>query len=285
MIPFLKWAGGKRQLLNIIIPIIKKNLKQENTYFEVFVGAGAVFLELQHHNVIINDSNTELMITYQNIKTHPKELLKKLSEYKEKHDKDFYYKIRALDRDLSVYKRISDVEKSARLIYLNKTCYNGLYRVNSKGQFNTPIGKYENPKIYDENNINQISQYLNTAHVEIKNMDFVDAVQKAKRGDFLYFDPPYDYEEQGFAHYQKEGFGVYDLNRLKETCDHLINKGCHVLISNHATTRVLSLFNNDNYEVIDVNYEIHRINVKRYIGSKVEQRKMVGEVLIHGYKK
>ena len=285
MKPFLKWAGGKRQLHSIILPIIKKYLSKENIYYEPFVGAGSVFLELAHQNVVINDSNSDLMTCYQVIKNNSDDLLEQLRIYKENHSKENYYEVRKKDRDLMKFSNMTYTERAARVIYLNKTCFNGLYRVNKKGQFNTPLGSYKNPSVYDIDNIKNISDYLNENNVQIRNADFYDAVKDAHNGDFIYFDPPYDYEEKGFSYYQKEGFNEVDLYRLKDTCDKLIEIGCHVLISNHATKKVIDLFSEDNYELIDLTYDINYYDVNRYIGSKVEFRKKAQEVLIHGWKK
>ena len=285
MKPFLKWAGGKRQLHALIIPIIKKHLELGNTYYEPFLGAGSVFLEIEHPHAVVNDTNHDLMLCYEAIKNNSKDLIRQLSVYKSNHSKEAFYLIRSFDRQEEVFKHLTLVERAARLIYLNKTCFNGLYRVNKKGHFNTPVGSQNNPSIFDVENIENISKYLNENNIIIKNTDFVEAVSCAKKGDFIYFDPPYDYEVKGFSDYQKEGFNEFDLIRLKDTCDSLIDIGCHVLISNHATKRVIDLFTDKNYDLINLTYDINRIEVKRYIGSKVEFRKKAQEVLIHGWKK
>jgi DNA adenine methylase len=286
MKPFLKWAGGKRQLLREkILPIITQYLEKDNNYYEPFVGAGSVFLELKHSKTIINDSNEDLMICYEVVKESSTHLMSILENYKCNHSKENFYNVRALDRDEDVFRKLTNVERAARLIYLNKTCFNGLYRVNKKGQFNTPIGSYKNPSIYDRDNIKEISEYMNTFDVDIRNVDFEEAVKDAKKGDFIYFDPPYDYDEKGFSSYQKEGFNRFDLERLKKVCDDLISRGCHVLISNNNTEKVRELFKSDDYELIDIKYTIKTFKANRSIGSKNEYRKQVEEVLIHGSKK
>jgi len=282
MRPFLKWAGGKRQLLPFIMPYIEDYIKTESTFFEPFVGGGAIFLELQHQNVHINDLNSELINCYDVIKKQPYSLIEKLKDHRNNHDKDYFYKIRREDRNNKIFRSMSDVERAARIIYLNKTCYNGLYRVNQKGQFNTPIGKYTNPKIFDEKNILEISKYLNENQVKITSNTFDDAVKTASKGDFVYFDPPYDYTEQGFTTYTENGFDQYDLGRLKDCSDKLIRKGCYVLISNNATERVLNLFDNPDYEIITISYDIKKISANRNINSKASARKKVEEVLIFG---
>jgi DNA adenine methylase len=283
--PFLKWAGGKRKLLHLIIPRILANLNEDCKFIEPFVGAGAVFLELKNRKVIINDLNKDLIETYKVIKSEPDNLIKILKIHKEKHCKDYFYQIRQMDRDKHLYNNLSNVEKAARLIYLNKTCYNGLYRVNKKGEFNSPYGYYMNPSIYDEDNIYEISNYLNESELEIKNEDFEFVLKHAKSNDFVYFDPPYDYNNKGFSKYQKDGFGEFDLNRLKNLCDKLIQNGVHVLISNNATEKVLSLFGDEKYQIIDISYQIDKLDVHRSIGSSITSRKKVKEVLIYGQRK
>jgi DNA adenine methylase len=282
MKPFLKWAGGKRKLLPIILPLIKDNLKENSLFIEPFVGAGAVFLELKHKHIYINDLNIDLIQTYEVIKNHPSKLIKKLDEHKKNHSKEYFYDIRKLDRDIKNYELMDSIEKSARMIYLNKSCYNGLYRVNKKGEFNTPFGSYENPVVYEENNIYEISNYLKTNHVTIGNNDFAFVLDVAKKDDFIYFDPPYDYDISGFSSYQKEGFNKFDLDRLKEVSDTLILKGAKVLISNHATEKVISLFSDPKYKIIDVKYDIQKLDVLRSIGSQKSSRIKVREVLIYG---
>jgi DNA adenine methylase len=282
MKPFLKWAGGKRKLLPIILPLIKDNLKENSFFIEPFVGAGAVFLELKHKHIYINDLNIDLIQTYEVIKNHPSTLIKKLDEHKKNHSKEYFYDIRKLDRDIKNYELMDSIEKSARMIYLNKSCYNGLYRVNKKGEFNTPFGSYINPVVYEENNIYEISNYLKTNHVTIGNNDFAFVLDVAKKDDFIYFDPPYDYDNSGFSSYQKEGFNKFDLERLKEVSDTLILKGAKVLISNNETEKVKNLFSDPKYKIIDVKYDIQKLDVLRSIGSQKSSRIKVREVLIYG---
>ena len=189
--------------------------------------------------------------------------------------------MRAIDRE-EQYKKMNSIDRAARTIYLNKTCYNGLYRVNKNGFFNTPIGRYANPLICDENNINEVSNYLKNNNIKITSFDFEKSVSSAKAGDWIYFDPPYDYERTGFVNYVKEGFSHDDLIRMKLLCDKLISKGCYVLISNNDTAFVRNLFtSNKNYEIV---YSTKTIKANRNINSKKE-RKKVDEVLIYGRKK
>jgi DNA adenine methylase len=201
-----------------------------------------------------------------------------LSDHEKRNSKEYFYKIRNFDRMPNL--ALSNVQRAARTIYLNKTCYNGLYRVNSSGQFNVPFGNYKNPKILDKENILDIHNFMVKSNVKITNLDFDSAVKKAKKGDIIYFDPPYDYEDQeGFVNYIKEGFTREDLVRLKNTCDNLIKKGCLVLISNNDTKFVRSLFKGDNFEIV---YETQNIYANRTINSNVKMRKNAKEVLIYG---
>ena len=288
MKPFLKWAGGKRQIMNYIKPYIEQNLQTGNRYYEPFVGGGSVFITLEQANCVINDLNSELMNCYNVIKKNPKELINILKIHQENHHKDveYYYQVRKVDRDESIFNQMSDIEKAARMIYLNKTCYNGLYRVNKKGYFNTPKGRYVNPNIVDEDNILNLHKFFNESKVTIRNTSFAEAVKDASKGDFIYFDPPYDYEDSGFTKYVKEGFEFEDLKNLKTLCDNLINKGCFVLISNNATNRVIDLFDSKNYEIVALaKYDLEELDVRRFIGAKAEDRKIVKEVLIYGRKK
>lgn len=282
MKPFLKWAGGKRQLLPYIKEFINKKNIGDGKYYEPFLGGGSIFFDLGHKNSIINDYNKEIINTYKVIKKFPEKLIAALKVHAINHSKDYFYQIRALDRDIENYNKMDDVLKAARTIYLNRTCYNGLYRVNHSGFFNTPIGKYVNPLICDEDNIREISKFLNQNKIKITSLDFEIAVESAQKGDWIYFDPPYDYEDgAGFVNYVKEGFNHDDLTRLKKVCDQLIEKGCSVLISNNDTFFVRTLFtSNPNYEIV---YETKTIKANRNITSKKE-RKKVEEVLIYGRK-
>ncbi len=286
MKPFLKWAGGKKQIMKYILPYMEKHLGEESTFYEPFVGGGSVFLALKRSNCVINDLNQELMNCYQVIRENPDELIKLLEIHESNHkiDDEYFYKIRILDRDRETYEVLTNVEKAARTIYLNRTCYNGLYRVNKKGLFNTPKGRYKNPRIVDKNNILEISDYLKKNNIILKNEDFTQATSDAKEGDFVYFDPPYDYDGNGFTSYVKEGFTYNDLEKLKASCDILIGKGVKILISNNATDRVLKLFDSQNYKIVALaKYEKEEIDVRRYIGSKITNRKVVKEVLIYGH--
>ena len=278
MEPLLKWAGGKRQILPELKKIITPELLDGHKYFEPFVGGGALVFALEHNNVVINDSNEELINVYDVVKNNPSELIKLLKLHKKKHNEDYYYSIRELDRNKRKYSRMSDEKKAARFIYLNRTCYNGLYRVNSSGHNNVPIGKQtSNNDIVMEDRITALSNYLNNNNVLIMKGDFENAVQEAQRGDVIYFDPPYDYEDSGFNSYVKEGFTHEDLIRLRDLSDQLIERGCVVVLSNNDTKFVRQSFSN-------TNYKIYEIDAKRYINCDGKNRTKAKEVIIYGHK-
>lgn len=284
MKPFLKWAGGKRKILPAILDIIRPHLTDECTFFEPFVGGGVVSLTLKHPNLKINDINSDLIECYLAIKDNPNELMRLLDFHLMHHNAEHYYSVRALDRDPQKYNALSNIEKAARLVYLNKTCYNGLFRVNSKGQFNTPIGRYVNPKIYDYNNIMSISEYFTKAMITATSTSFEHAVSDAKKGDFIYFDPPYDYETNGFREYHKNGFNDFDLRNLREVSDALIEKGCFVLLSNNDTEKVRMIFSSEFYHIYPIKYSITVHGVPRRINCDANGRGEVTEVLIFGSK-
>lgn len=270
--PFLKWAGGKRQLLSTIRNFIPKSY---SSYFEPFVGAGAVFLSLQCKKCTINDTNQELINCYQVIRDRPGELINLCKIYKKKNSKDFFYQIRELDRQESFYK-LSSIERAARIIYLNKTCFNGLFRVNSSGQFNVPYGDYANPAIVDEEIVYAVSSYLNSNQVSVLNGDFEDSVTKARSGAFVYFDPPYHpiSDTSSFTGYDLNGFDAKEQKRLKNLCDRLSDKGCKVLLSNSNARLIRELYSDDRYEIVEV-------EANRAINSVGSKRGKISELLIH----
>lgn len=268
--PFLKWAGGKRQLL----PVLKKHIpKSYKTYFEPFVGAGALFFALQRPKAVINDTNQELINCYKVIKNNPEELLEKTKEHELNNSKIYYYDLRDLDRDKLEFDSLSDIDKAARIIYLNKTCFNGLFRVNSQGQFNVPYGDNKNPVVAEHIVITTISEYLNENEIEILNRDFKDAVTDAKRGDFIYFDPPYDpiSDSSSFTGYDLNGFGREEQIRLRDLCNELVGRGCQVLISNSSTDFIKELYRD---------YTVKEVQASRNINSVGTSRGKINELLI-----
>ena len=271
--PFVKWAGGKRQ----IIDKLKKYIPEEyNTYYEPFVGGGALLFELAPKNAVINDFNDELMNVYTCIKDSDKfeKMCKELNHHEAEHSEEYYYKIRNIDRDRKKYNKLPDYKKAARTIYLNKACFNGLYRVNSKNEFNVPFGKKEHVNTYEGQNLGIICGYLNFNNVEILSTDFEEAVKSAKEGDFIYFDPPYDSDKNIFTSYTNEGFGKEEQERLAKVFKELDSRGCYVMLSNHNTKLI-----NDLYK----GYNINIIEAKRNINSDGKKRGKVEEVIITNY--
>ncbi len=289
MKPFVKWAGGKRQILSRINEYVQDSIgdNPDYTYIEPFLGGGAVFFSLRPKKAIINDLNEDLINAYKIIKSdNYLKLIDKLKEFSDDYHNspdEFYYHIREWDRVDNWMDAHDDVDRAARMIFLNHTCYNGLYRVNSKGQFNTPMGRYRNPLICDETNIKEIHEYLSNPenHIEIINGSYEDAIKKAKDGDAIYIDPPYDYEDDdGFTKYQMAGFSFADFQKLKEKCDKAVNKGAFVIISNNATTKVMKLFEEDpKYKIF---YDPNCFASLRSINCKGDDRRTGREVIFWG---
>lgn len=289
MKPFVKWAGGKRQILSRINEYVQDSINDnpDYTYIEPFLGGGAVFFSLQPKKAIINDLNEDLINAYKIIKSDDYlELIKRLKKFSDEYHQspdEFYYDVRAWDRTENWMNEHDNVDRAARMIFLNHTCYNGLYRVNSKGQFNTPMGRYRNPLICDETNIKEIHEYLSNPenHIEIMNGSYEDAIKKAKDGDAIYIDPPYDYEDDdGFTKYQMAGFSFADFQKLKEKCDKAVNKGAFVIISNNATTKVMKLFEEDpKYKIF---YDPNCFASLRSINCKGDDRRTGREVIFWG---
>lgn len=267
--PFVKWAGGKRQLL----PELVSRVPKFNVYCEPFIGGGALFFHLQPQKAIINDFNKDLINAYIAIKNDVEHLLEYLSSYK--NDASSYYKVRELDRTPS-FNEMSNVQKASRLIYLNKTCYNGLFRVNSMGEFNSPYGNYKSPNIVNEPTLRAIHNYFQNSDITFLSGDFENALKGIKKGTFVYFDPPYDpvSTSSNFTGYTNLGFGKQEQIRLKTVCDMLNKKGIKFLLSNSSTNFILDLYKN---------YKIEKIPAKRIINSNANLRGNVDEVLIRNY--
>lgn len=270
--PILKWVGGKRQLLNEISPLIPGEF---NKYFEPFVGAGAVIFDLLPSKAVINDLNSELINVYQVIKNSPDELIELLQEHTNNNNKEYFYHIRELDRQAG-YDSLSNVFKASRTIYLNKTAYNGLYRVNKSGQFNTPWGRYKNPKILDADNILAMSKYFNSKDIEILNCDYKNALNSVSKGDFVYFDPPYlpISPSSAFTSYTADGFGIKQQEELKNTCDMLNDKGVKFLLSNSYHPFLLDLYKDYNIKIVEA---------RRSVNSKGHKRGKIREILVNNY--
>jgi DNA adenine methylase len=267
--PFIKWAGGKRQLISQLLRYSPTKFAE---YYEPFLGGGALFFKLSSLDKIkhahLNDSNKVLIDAYKTIKEKPKDLIAEMKSGKYKNDKDVFYEIRTEQpTDL--------VKATARLIYLNKTAFNGLYRVNSKGEFNVPYGKYKNPKILDEQNILAVSKALQKD--ELTNIDFEEAVNSAKESDFIYFDPPYYplSKTSSFTGYTKEDFAEKDQVRLAKKFMELDSRGCFVMLSNSYAPLILDLYKD---------FIIQTVKATRMINCKAEGRGKISEVIITNYR-
>jgi DNA adenine methylase len=279
--PCLKWAGGKRQLLSEIKKYFPGNI-QNYTYYEPFVGAGAVFFDLRPQRAVINDVNAQLILTYTAIKENVEDLIRLLTRHQEKNNeknnKEYFYTIRNLDRDRTAFDLLPNVEKAARLIFLNKTCFNGLYRVNAQGLFNVPRGRYKNPAICEETVLRQISGYLNENEIGILNGDFEYALTTAGENSFVYFDPPYHSPGRAnFTSYQAEGFNEEDQKRLRNSMIDMTNRGARCLLSNSDTAYIRELYDCGLFDIIPV-------KARRHINADSTGRGSVNEVLIKNWK-
>lgn len=270
--PFLKWAGGKRQLL----PELQKHVpKQFGTYYEPFLGGGALFLALQRPRAVVNDSNRELINCFEVVRDSVEDLLLTLEEHQAHNAEEYYYAVRDWDRVADFMLR-SPIQRAARIIYLNKTCYNGLFRVNAQGQFNVPYGRYTKPNIVDDGVLRAVSNYLNSAEVEFRCQDFVDATHDARKGDFIYFDPPYDpiSDTAAFTGYDVNGFGKAEQDRLHQHFRELTTRDCLVMLSNAHTDFIKKLY---------TGFPCLTVEATRAINSVPQKRGKVEEVLVLNY--
>ena len=272
--PFVKWVGGKRQLLKQFrdLGLYPPELfdPTTNTYYEPFVGGGAVFFDLLPERAELSDLNRELVITYNVIKNNIDELIFSLKQHI--YDKEYYLEVRAKNVN-----ELSDIEVASRFIFLNRTGFNGLYRVNKKGQFNVPFGRYSNPVICDEENLRRVSKELQ--NVIIKHQDYTSVLKNAQKGDFIYFDPPYYplNRTSSFTAYTSESFLEKEQTELRDTFVELHKRGCYVMLSNSDTP-----FINDLYSEID-GATIHKITAGRAINSKGSGRGKITELLVTNY--
>lgn len=269
---FLKWAGGKLQLIEQLENLFPHKFRN---YYEPFIGSGAVFFyvksKLKPNKVILSDTNEELINCFVIVRDKPSELVESLLNHRKKHSKEYYYAVRSIESN-----RLDSVDRAARLIYLNKTCFNGLYRVNSKGQFNVPFGDYESPSIFDKNTLFQASQLLRGVHLQV--MSFEKILDFAGKDDFVYFDPPYIplSKTSSFTRYSKSDFSMKEQKQLSEVFEALHSRGCFVMLSNsdHALTRELYRDYKKNTVVV---------RAKRMINSVGSKRGAIDELIVTSY--
>lgn len=274
---FIKWAGGKRKLLPYILPIIEKS-NYTGEYYEPFLGSGAVALAILDNNIgsgpmNLSDCNQQLISAWLQIQSDPKTLIQRLEEYQSLHSKDFYYEVRAMDRSCD-FDATSQLEVAARFIYLNKTCFNGLWRVNKKGQNNVPIGSYINPNILDAETIMNVHALLNSRDVNISVKSYEDVLaEDVNEGDYLYVDPPYIPASQtsNFTSYTVDGFTYAHQHSLALSIKALIDRGIHCLASNSNTEVTRELYSFTNIKEVSITYAV---------AASASSRKSNSELLI-----
>lgn len=269
--PVVKWVGGKRQLLDTFKPLLPARI---NSYCEPFIGGGALLFDLQPKKAFVNDINSNLILVYTVIRDNVNELIAALESFENTSDK--FYEVRDWDRNKEFYSQLSDVMRAARIIYLNKTCYNGLYRVNNAGEFNSPFGHYKKPNIVNAPVLRAVSAYFNSAEIHFSATDYSEVLKKVRKGTFVYLDPPYDpiSDTANFTGYSRGGFTRDDQIKLRECCDQLNSKGVKFMLSNSATD-----FIREQYAA----YNITTVQAKRAINSVGSRRGDVDEVVVRNY--
>ena len=269
--PVVKWVGGKRQLLDDIMPLLPKRI---TSYCEPFLGGGAVLFALQPSKAIVNDLNGDLITVYEVIRDDVESLIIDLQKHE--NTPEYFYAIRDMDRNQFTYDSMTKVERASRLLYLNKTCFNGLFRVNSSGEFNSPFGHYKNPNIVNEPVLRAVSKYLSSNHIKFYNEDFSATLSRLTKGSFVYLDPPYDpvSDTANFTGYNKGGFGREAQFRLKKCCDDLNTRGIKFMLSNSSTNFIKDLYKD---------YDITTVQAKRAINANASKRGAIEEVLIRNY--
>lgn len=269
--PIVKWVGGKRQLLQDLTPLFPREI---TSYCEPFLGGGAVLFKLQPEVAYINDINSDLMEVYQVIRDNVEELIEALSQHP--NEKEHFYQVRDWDRNKEQYQKLSRVQKAARIIYLNKTCYNGLFRVNNSGEFNTPFGNYKKPNIVNAPVLTAVSQYFQKAQISFSSTDYAQVLAQIPSDTFVYLDPPYDPVSvtANFTGYAKGGFDRDEQIRLRQCCDDLDRRGIKFMLSNSATEFIREQYGG---------YQITTVKAKRAINSKASRRGQVDEVVVRNY--
>ncbi|MDE7324832.1 MAG: DNA adenine methylase [Lachnospiraceae bacterium] len=269
--PVVKWVGGKRQLLDDLMPLFPKRV---TTYCEPFLGGGAVLFKLQPKIAYVNDINLELIHMYEVIRDNVDELIIALGEHQ--NQEEYFYSVRDWDRDKKRYEQLTKIQRAARIIYLNKTCYNGLFRVNNAGEFNTPFGHYKKPNIVNAPTLKAVNSYFQNAQLTFSSVDYAEVLGNVMKGTFVYLDPPYDpvSDTANFTGYAKGGFDRSEQIRLRQCCDELNRRGIKFMLSNSATD-----FIREQYAA----YNITIVKAKRAINSNAAKRGQVDEVVVRNY--
>lgn len=266
--PFIKWAGGKR---NLVDELVNRLPTEFNTYYEPFLGGAALFFSAwtRIKRAVLSDSNLEMVITYNVIKKDTEKLIEQLAKHVKNHSDSYYYKIR------NQHQLQNPVEIAARFIYLNKTCYNGLYRVNKKGEFNVPVGRYPNPSVYDKQNLIAVQKALQITSIEYRDFETINP----NTDDFVYCDPPYHPVSQtaSFTGYTKADFAETDQIRLRDFVTALHKKGVYVMVSNSDTPLIRELYNKPYFN-------ISVVQAPRFVNCKSANRGLINELIITSYK-
>lgn len=273
VLPFVKWVGGKRQLL---VELHERLPDSFGKYHEPFIGGGALFFSLSPTRAVISDLNTELINVYKVIKRSVEDLIVDLKQHK--NESDYYYALRNIDRDPEAYSELTDVQRASRFIYLNKTCFNGLYRVNKQGFHNAAFANHKNPTIVDEANLREVAEVLKPVRIEC--MPFLGVRKFVAEGDFVYFDPPYAPPEKkkvkgNFTSYTIDRFDSSDLIDLVNLCKWLDSKGVYWMVSNNDTQVVRDLFHE---------FHVDTVQAARSVNCDGRGRGKVPEVLIRNYR-
>lgn len=265
--PFLKWAGSKRRLVPELLARIPS---QFGTYYEPFAGGASLLFALAPERAVVGDVNADLIATYRAVSTDPATLVRALRRHAAAHAPDYYYSVRERWRDRASW---SSARRASAFIYLNKTCFNGLWRVNRAGNFNVPMGRYDKPTICDPANLHAAHTVLQNA--ELKTGDFRSTIADAERGDVVYFDPPYVplSRTANFTSYSSRGFTLDDQRSLADTARELVARGIHVIVSNSDTSTVRKLY---------MGFRFDTVKVARSINSDASGRGEIGELIITG---
>ena len=273
--PIVKWVGGKSRLLPTLRPMMPSDVSD---YVEAFAGGLAVLFALEPKVAWINDNNSELVNLYEVVRDSPDELIQALEAHKQEDSKSHFYEVRGLDRDVSAFAGLSAVERAARFVYLNKTAYNGLWRVNRHGQMNAPYGRYKRPAIVNERGIRAVSAFFADRSVTFTTGDFTVTLDNVRPGSFVYLDPPYDpiSETAAYTGYTPCGFGRVDQERLRAYCDEITSRGASFMLSNSDTPFINELYDG---------YRIEKVKAPRAISCKGDGRKAVTEVVVMNYAK
>ena len=268
--PFLKWVGGKTQLLAVLearMPV------DYGRYFEPFIGGGALFFHLQPRQAILTDINDSLIQTYQVIRDQVEALIEDLGQHR--YEKEYFYQLRSADRTSS-FQDWSPVQRASRLIYLNKCCFNGLYRVNSRGEFNVPFGRYKAPKFLDAENLRACQRSLHSTQLDVRHFSEIET--QVKPGDFVYFDPPYAplSATSHFTGYSQSGFSLQDQIALRDLCQRLNEREVFFMVSNSSAPLIFDLYQS---------FSLEEVMASRSVNSLSSKRGKIPEVIITNYKR